>query len=168
LRTGVSARGAAVGPMAAVVQNSLQEMTQADLQAMAVYLKAQSEPKPHEPWIPGPEVAKGQLTALMKTGAQIYKDRCASCHMDDGQGVPRVYRPLAQNNPVHAIRIVLKGGFPPSTEGNLRPYGMPPLYQELSNEQVAAVVTYNRQSWGNTASQVWSVDVQKSRGVPAD
>jgi mono/diheme cytochrome c family protein len=174
LRTGVSARGAAVGPMAVVVQHSLQEMSLTDLTAMAGYLKAQSEQKPHEPWIPGPEVSKAQVGTMMQTGAQIYKDRCASCHMDDGQGVPRVYPPLAQNqavrlkNPINAVRIVLNGGFPPSTEGNPRPYGMPPFFQELSDEQVAAVVTYIRQSWGNTAAPVWSVDVQKSRGVPAD
>ena len=49
LRTGISARGAATGPMAAVVQYSLQEMTQVDLQAMATYLEAQSDIKPDEP-----------------------------------------------------------------------------------------------------------------------
>jgi mono/diheme cytochrome c family protein len=174
LRTGISPRGAAVGPMAAVVQHSLQEMTQADLQAMATYLRAQSERKPNEPWIAPTTQSKAQVSSMMQSGVQIYKDRCASCHMDDGQGVPRVYPPLANNqavrlkNPINAVRIVLNGGFPPSTEGNPRPYGMPPFYQELSDEQVAAVVTYIRQSWGNTASPVWSVEVQKSRGVPAD
>jgi mono/diheme cytochrome c family protein len=174
LRTGVSARGAAVGPMAAVVQHSLQEMTQTDLTAMATYLKSQSEKVPDEPWIAASPLHKSQLESMMQSGASIYKDRCAACHMDDGKGVPRVYPPLAQNqavrlkNPINAVRIVLNGGFPPSTEGNPRPYGMPPFYQELSDEQVAAVVTYIRQSWGNTASPVWSVDVQKSRGVPAD
>jgi mono/diheme cytochrome c family protein len=174
LRTGISPRGAAVGPMAVVVQNSLQEMTQTDLTAMASYLRAQSEQAPHEPWIAPHAASKAEVGTMMQTGATIYKDRCASCHMDDGRGVPRVYPPLAGNqavrlrNPVNAIRIVLNGGFPPSTEGNPRPYSMPPFYQELSDEQVAAVVTYIRQSWGNTAAPVWSVDVQKSRGVPAD
>ena len=174
LRTGISPRGAAVGPMAVVVQHSLQEMTQVDLQAMATYLKAQTEIRPDEPWIAPHAVAKAEVGSMMQSGAKIYKDKCAACHMDDGQGVPRVYPPLARNqavrmkNPINATRIVLNGGFPPSTEGNPRPYGMPPFYQELSDEQVAAVVTYIRQSWGNTAAPVWSVDVQKSRGVPVD
>jgi mono/diheme cytochrome c family protein len=173
LRTGVSARGAVFGPMAAVVQHSLQNLTQVDLQAMAVYLKAQSEPKAAEPWR-APESRKAETGKLLSLGAQVYKDRCESCHGADGQGVPRIYPPLANNqaitmtNAVNPIRIVLNGGFPPSTEGNPRPYGMPPFYQELSDEQVAAVVTYVRQSWGNTAPPAWSVDVQKSRGVPAD
>ncbi len=174
LRTGISPRGAVVGPMAAVVLYSLQEMTQVDLTAMATYLKAQSEIKPDEPWIAPHAQSKAEVAALMQSGAKIYQDRCASCHMDNGEGVSRVYPPLANNqavrlrNPINAIRLVLNGGFPPSTEGNPRPYGMPPFYQELSDEQVAAVVTYIRQSWGNTASPTRAVDVQKSRGVPAD
>jgi mono/diheme cytochrome c family protein len=174
LRTGISPRGAATGPMALVVQYSLQEMTQVDLRAMATYLKDFSEKKADEPWIAPHAASKAEVGAMMAAGAKIYKDRCEACHMEDGQGVARVYPPLAQNqavrlrNPINAIRIVLNGGFPPSTEGNPRPYGMPPFYQELSDEQVAAVVTYIRQSWGNSASPVGSVQVQKSRGVPAD
>ena len=173
LRTGVSPRGAVFGPMAAVVQHSLQEMTMVDLTAMAVYLKAQTEKKPDEPWFAS-EASKGEVAAMMKTGAKIYTDHCEACHQSNGEGVPRIYPPLANNqsirlrNPINAIRIVLNGGFPPSTEGNPRPYGMPPFYQDLNDEQVAAVVTYIRQSWGNTAPATWAVEVQRSRGVPVD
>ena len=159
--------------MAAVVQHSLQELSLSDLTAMATYLKAQSEAKTSAPLLhSGPH--EGLTAAMMKTGAQVYKDRCASCHQDNGAGVPRIYPPLANNeaiamrNPVNAIRIVLNGGFPPSTEGNPRPYGMPPFYQDLSDEQVAAVVTYIRQSWGNNAQPTWPVEVERSRSVPVD
>ena len=107
---------------------------------------------------------------------------CALCHGEKGEGLqkneyfPRlaVYPPLVNNqsitmrNPVNATRIVLNGGFPPSTEGNPRPYGMPPFYPVLNDEQVAAVVTCIRQSWGNKAPPTWSVEVERSRGVPAD
>jgi mono/diheme cytochrome c family protein len=173
LRTGVSKRGAVFGPMAAVVQHSLQEMSMTDLTAMAVYLKAQNEKKEAAPLLhAGPSES---LTApMMKTGAKVYKDYCEACHQANGQGVPHIYPPLNNNqaltmrNPVNAIRIVLNGGFPPSTEGNPRPYGMPPFYQDLNDEQVAAVVTYLRQSWGNNAPPTWPVEVEKSRGVPAD
>jgi mono/diheme cytochrome c family protein len=173
LRTGVSKRGAVFGPMAAVVQHSLQEMSMTDLTAMATYLKAQNEKKESAPLLhAGPSEA---LTApMMKTGAKVYKDHCEGCHQANGQGVPYIYPPLNNNqaltmrNPVNAIRIVLNGGFPPSTEGNPRPYGMPPFYQDLNDEQVAAVVTYLRQSWGNNAPPTWPVEVEKSRGVPAD
>jgi mono/diheme cytochrome c family protein len=173
LRTGVSTRGAVFGPMAAVVQHSLQELSLGDLTAMATYLKAQSEKKASTPWL-ARDVPEAQIEAMMKTGAKVYKDHCESCHQPKGEGVPRVYPPLVNNesitmrNPVNPIRIVLNGGFPPSTEGNPRPYGMPPFYQDLSNEQVAAVVTYIRQSWGNNAPPTLPFEVQRSRGVPTD
>ena len=173
LRTGVSERGAVFGPMAAVVQHSLQAMSMVDLTAMATYLKAQSEKKQAAPLLQS-GVPDALTEAMMKSGAKVYKDHCEKCHQAKGQGVPRIYPPLANNesiamrNPVNAIRIVLNGGFPPSTEGNPRPYGMPPFYQDLNDEQIAAVVTFIRQSWGNNAPPTWSVEVSRSRGVPAD
>lgn len=173
LRTGVADRSAVFGPMADVVAHSLQEISLADLTAMATYLQAQSEKKASAPLLDsGPDDA--QTAALMRAGAPIYKDRCAGCHMPNGEGVARVYPPLVNNpaitmrNPVNPIRVVLNGGFPPSTEGNPRPFGMPPFYQELTNEQVAAVVTFIRRSWGNTATPTSAAEVARSRGVPAD
>ena len=144
-----------------------------DLTAMAVYLKAQSEKKASEPLLhSGPP--EGLTATMMKSGAKVYKDHCESCHQPNGEGVPRVYPPLSNNQaitmrtPINAIRIVLNGGFPPSTEGNPRPYGMPPFYQDLNDEQVASVVTFIRQSWGNNAPPTWPPEVERSRGVPAD
>ena len=173
LRTGVSARAAVFGPMAAVVQHSLQELSLVDLTAMATYLKAQAETPAPEPWL-AHERSKGEIATMMKTGEKVYKDHCESCHQPHGEGVPRVYPPLANNhsismrNPVNLIRMVINGGFPPSTEGNPRPYGMPPFYPVLNDEQIASVVTYIRQSWGNNAAPTWSVEVGRSRGVPVD
>ena len=63
---------------------------------------------------------------------------------------------------------MLFGGFPPSTEGNPRPYGMPPFYQDLGDEDVAAVVTYIRQTWGNSAAAVSHAEVDRGRKVPVD
>ena len=173
LRTGVSRRGAVYGPMSAVVQHSLQEMSIVDLTAMATYLKAQNEKKQSAPLLEH-EQSSTEIAAMMKAGAVVYKDYCEACHMPNGEGVPRVYPPLANNQsilmkfPINAIRIVLNGGFPPSTEGNPRPYGMPPFYQELSDDEVAAVVTFIRGSWGNRAQSVSPAEVTKGRGVPTD
>jgi mono/diheme cytochrome c family protein len=140
---------------------------------MAIYLKAQSEKKVSAPLLDsGPN--DEQTAALMKTGAAVYRDHCAACHLINGEGVPRVYPPLVNNaaitmrNPVNPIRVVLNGGFPPSTEGNPRPYGMPPFYQDLSDEQIAAVVTFIRRSWGNNSTPTTAAEVARSRGVPAD
>ena len=173
LRTGVSPRGAVYGPMSAVVAHSLQNMTIGDLTAMSVYLKSQVQGGASAG--PGPvRTTEAQVTSMLKQGASLYEKHCADCHQPDGRGVPRIYPPLAGNRsilmpyPINAIRIVLFGGFPPSTEGNPRPYGMPPFYQDLSDVEVAAVVTYIRQTWGNSAPAVSHVDVDNGRKVPVD
>ena len=82
--------------------------------------------------------------------------------------------PLAGNeailmrNPVNAIRITLNGGFPPSTQGNPRPYGMPPFAHVLNDAEVASVVTYIRGAWRNRAAPVAPSEVASGRGVPLD
>jgi mono/diheme cytochrome c family protein len=173
LKTGVSSRGAVFGPMAEVVHESLQHLAEADLAAMAVYLKSQREEDP--PSGAGEQLlTEAQGAQSMLRGARVYKERCAQCHQPGGEGVLRIYPPLANNeaimmrNPVNAIRMVLNGGFPPSTQGNPRPYGMPPFAQLLSDEEVASVVTYIRGSWGNAAAPVSGVEVAGARGVPVD
>jgi len=173
LRTGVSARGAVFGPMSAVVFHSLQNVTIGDLTAMSVYLKAQAE-KGASPEAAQVRPTEQQAEAMLKQGAAIYEKHCADCHQPDGTGVAKVYPPLAKNrsilgsHPNNPMRMVLLGGFPPSTEGNPRPYGMPPFAYDLSDQEVAAVVTYIRQSWGNSASSVSPVEVGAARGVRID
>ncbi|MEO8132805.1 MAG: cytochrome c [Betaproteobacteria bacterium] len=173
LRTGVSARGAVYGPMAAVVQHSLQDTLLTDLTAMAVYLKSRAQNAP-APEVTQVEPTTAQTEALMTTGGKLYERNCRDCHQADGTGVSRIYPPLANNQsilmqfPINAIRMVLNGGFPPSTEGNPRPYGMPPFFQDLNDDEVAAVVTYIRRSWGNVAASVSPAEVVKARGIPTD
>jgi mono/diheme cytochrome c family protein len=67
---------------------------------------------------------------------------------------------------VNPIRMVLNGGYPPQTAGNPRPYGMPPFAQILSDEQIAAVVSYIRVSWGNHGQPVSASDVNALRTAP--
>ena len=169
LKNGQSARGAAFGPMAEVVQQSTQHMRDEDLRAIATYL--QSLPAR----VPLPE-EKSQLDTrpILAQGAKVYAERCADCHGKDGNGVAGVYPPLNGNSSVNepsginAVRVVLLGGFPPVTKGNPRPYSMPPFAQQLNDSDVAAVVTYIRQSWSNHASLVMERDVIKNRHTPID
>lgn len=173
LRTGVAHRGAVFGPMSEVVRDSLQHLSDEDVTAMAVYLKSQpADEGPEED--SGMRVTAEQKEAMEKLGAGIYKDNCAGCHQPGGEGVPRIYPPFAGNqailmrNPVNAIRITLNGGFPPSTAGNPRPYGMPPFAHLLSDDEVAAAVTYIRGAWGNSAAPVSPAEVAGARGVPLE
>jgi mono/diheme cytochrome c family protein len=67
---------------------------------------------------------------------------------------------------VNAIRMVLNGGYPPQTAGNSRPYGMPPFAQIMSDDEIAAVVTYVRVSWGNRGAPVSASEVNALRSAP--
>jgi mono/diheme cytochrome c family protein len=170
LRTGISNRGAVYGPMAEVTYNSLQYMTEADTRAMAVYLKSLAERSP--PDAARPTTSADESSLLLRLGQTIYADKCASCHGDKGRGKPPHYPPLADNqsiempSAVNAIRMVLNGGYPPGTAGNPMPHGMPPFAQALSDDEVAAVVTYIRVSWGNHGAAVSVSEANALRSAP--
>ena len=89
LRTGVSARGAVFGPMAAVVRHSLQETSLTDLNAMAVYLRSRAQTS-QPPEVTQVENTSSQTAAMMATGEKVYARHCAECHQADGRGVPRI------------------------------------------------------------------------------
>ncbi|MEO7494193.1 MAG: cytochrome c [Massilia sp.] len=172
LKTGVSARGAVFGPMAEVTSESLQHLDDADIAAMAGYLK--SLPKRETPPAQTAVRAEADAASTLKLGAALYEQHCASCHQADGKGVPHAYPALAGNralvagSAINPVRMVLNGGYAPSTGGNPRPYGMPPFSFSLSDGEVAAVVSYVRASWGNQGELVSPVEVRRLRGVPGE
>lgn len=173
LKTGVSPKGTVFGPMAVVVRHSLQYLSNEDIGSIAIYLKTlpQTVARNEDSVL---TVDEGKVKATLALGAKLYKDNCVSCHKENGLGLPPAYPPLAGNraitmsSSVNPIRIILNGGFPPGTEGNPRPYGMPPYGPVLSNDEIAAVTSYIRQSWGNHASLVSSQTVNQYRTVPVD
>jgi mono/diheme cytochrome c family protein len=163
LKTGVSAGAALLGPMAEVALHSTQHLSQVDLAAMVLYL--QSLPRPEAP----PAAAATAAPMHLERGAKVYASHCARCHGDEGKGVQRAYVPLAGNravtleSPANLVQVVLGGAFAPSTAGNPRPFGMPPFANELGDEDIAAVLSYIRNTWGHQASAVRAIDVQRWR-----
>jgi mono/diheme cytochrome c family protein len=170
LRKGVSNRGVVYGPMAEVVYNSLQYLSDPDIRAMAVYLKSLAEGS--SPGAAATSLPTAESSLLLSLGKTVYDSRCASCHGADGSGKPPQYPPLAGNqsiemeSSVNAIRMVLNGGYPPGTAGNPMPYGMPPFAQLLSDNEVAAVVSYIRTSWGNRGTAVSARQANALRAAP--
>jgi mono/diheme cytochrome c family protein/glucose/arabinose dehydrogenase len=101
---------------------------------------------------------------LYAAGAEVYKNICIGCHQANGQGLPNVAANLVTSqfvtspDPGMAERILLAG-----KEGSIGL--MPPLAGTLSDEQIAAVLTYIRREWGHTASPVNPADVTETRGL---
>ena len=166
LQVGISHRGAVYGPMAEVVYNSLQYLSDEDVEAMAVYLKDLA-PRDTEP----PVTSNARLVSpeAMELGRRVYERQCAACHGDEGKGQAPMMPPLAGNrsivmaSPVNSIRMVLNGGYAPGTAKNPRPHGMPPFAHVLNDDEVAAVVTYIRVAWGNNATPVAAADANELR-----
>jgi mono/diheme cytochrome c family protein len=163
LKTGVSAHASVSGPMREVVGGSTQYLSDADLHAMVTYLRA----------LPAGEPDDRPAIVPSATGAKLYEHHCAACHGEQGEGVPGAYPALAGNRavlldtPANLVHIVLEGGFAPSTAGNPRPFGMPPFAIELNDEDVAALLSFVRASWGNQAAPVSVLEVSRFRSSTA-
>lgn len=168
LKTGVATNRSVSGPMAEVVFGSLQYVSHEDINAMALYLKSLPQ-QISAPVATTESMPQETKKNMIKAGAQLYEKQCASCHQESGKGVPSIYPALAGSRAIttpvaaNAIRMVLYGGYAPSTAGNPRPYGMPPFGQTMTDEEVAAVVTYIRNSWGNQGTAVSQYDVNRYR-----
>ena len=166
LKTGVAAQGFVTGPMSEVVGNGTQYLGEADLSAMAAYLQALPSPADADlgKGSPGSRGSPGER------GAALYRDHCVACHGEQGKGIAGAYPALAGSRAVtmrssaNLVHIVLEGGFPPSTGGNPRPFGMPPFATELNDADVAELLSFVRASWGNRAPAVSALEVSRARG----
>ena len=166
LQTGASGGRFVGGPMAEVVLHGTQHLTEADAQAIGLYLQAVA--RPTAPAAPHPLTTNADPRA-----AKLYEDQCADCHGKEGQGQAGAYPALAGNRavlmaqPNNAVLSVLHGGFAPVTKGNPRPFGMPPFLLQLGDADVAAVLTHVRSAWGNQAAPVSVLQVQQIRRTQA-
>ena len=174
LKTGRSERSAVFGGMSDVVEHSMQYMTDADLTAIARYLKSLPPVNPDDkPFREDRQVAgalwKGDDG---KTGAALYVDNCAACHRTDGKGYARVFPALAGNPVLQSadatslIHIVLDGSTLPATATAPSTFSMPGFAWRLSDQQVAEVVNFIRSSWGNQAEPVDAGQVKALRSQP--
>lgn len=165
LRDGRNAWASMSGPMAMVVAGSLQHVGDDDLHAMGVFLTSLKPDRAAA----APPLRDAPSPALLRQGRDLYDDHCADCHGKSGEGVsdqgPALSgnRALALSSPANVTRMVLGGGFGPSTRAHPRPEGMPPFATRLGDEDIAAVVTHVRWRFGLRAAGVSAFDVNRLR-----
>lgn len=165
LKTGRNRIAAAAGPMAEVVEKSSSQLADADLHAVAVWLKDQPASKGPSP--------RPLDNAAVKRGGAIYADECSACHTPRGAGVPGLFPTLAgapsvqSRDPTSAIRVLLAGTQSAATDRAPTGPAMPGFAWLLNDRQAAAVLNYIRNTWGNAAPNVTADDVAASRRVLA-
>ena len=161
LKTGSNDKSSAAGPMAEVVHDSTQYLSDGDLADIATFLK--DSPRTNA------NVDHDADKNQMSQGAEVYADDCTGCHMDGGQGQLNVFPPLKGSSAIQArkaetvIRVVLGGAAIPATGAKPSGLKMPDFHDKLDDAQVAAVVSYIRNAWGNHASSVSAGDVADMR-----
>jgi mono/diheme cytochrome c family protein len=161
LQSGRNAKSHAGGLMAEVVVNSTSKMSDSDVRAIAVYLKDLSAGPPEAEVLAPTE-------ASMKAGSAIYAHACVACHEADGSGAPRIYPPLPGNallqsaDPSSTLRVMLDGAQTVTTP-RAPNTGSMPAYSKLSDQEIADVTNYIRNSWGNAAPVVTPEQVAKAR-----
>ena len=168
LKTGHNRITAATGPMAEEIEHSTSQMTdersQGDGDLSEIAARGGTTTRRRSP----------PSDPLMVAGQAIYRDQCSACHALDGKGVPQSF-PVACGTPracARAIRrrrsasfFAARAASPPQAEPTAP--GMPSFAWQLNDEQIAAVVTYIRNSWGTAAAAVTGDDVSKQRSALA-
>jgi mono/diheme cytochrome c family protein len=163
LKTGANRFDIASGPMGEAVEHSTQHWREEDLRAVSTYLKDMGQAYP-----PPPEPVAADSTA-MRNGKAIYADRCSGCHTPSGEGIAGLFPKLAgaplinSDDPSPIVRAVLGGSRAISTQAAPTGPSMPAFAWNLSDQNVADVATYVRNSWTNAAPAVSANDVQNLR-----
>jgi mono/diheme cytochrome c family protein len=126
-----------------------------------------------DPWLQSsdpPVAAAGtEPEEVAVSGSQIYSSRCANCHQGNGEGVAGAFPPLNKaswvtDNKGQIIRILLHGLVGEmEVRGNTYNGNMPAWGSQLSDAEIAAVITHVRQSWDNDASEVTKEEVATVR-----
>ncbi|MEE4360626.1 MAG: cytochrome c [Pseudomonadales bacterium] len=151
------------GPMNEVIMNSTRHLSGADIDAMALYLVG----------LPAIDEADGAAPEerILGRGRTVYNLHCGTCHLPTGEGDPEMAPRLnagslvvQSEDPASMINAILYGPEPP--EPPLPPKWRHPMEEFqylLDDEEIAAVATYVRRSWGNAAGVVTAEQVARQR-----
>jgi thiosulfate dehydrogenase len=170
LKTGQNASATVSGGMTEVIHNSTQHFADADLIAIATYLKSLPAGKVDLPQPAPMQNAEAAIPPNLFTsrGGLGYVQFCVDCHRQDGAGVKQIFPPLAQNpsvtaaDPATLMHLTLTGWKTAETVAHPRVYTMP-AFARLSDQELAEILSFVRDSWGNHAKPVMPSDVKKMR-----
>jgi mono/diheme cytochrome c family protein len=118
---------------------------------------------------PAPKAPPAADAAAMKMGEKIYFDECSGCHTPNGKGSPGMFPSISgspvvqQSDATSLMRVVLRGARSAGTDGAPTAPAMPAFAWLLKDDEVAALLTYVRNAWGNAAPPVTADDVAKAR-----
>ncbi len=165
LKTGQNQYGTAYGTMSEVVHHSTQYLSDNDLAAVGEYL-ANLTPASTFSFS---TTNKNEDKALYHTrGGLGYIQFCSACHQEDGEGVTHYFPTLKNNtsllsdNTTSLIHVLLTGSYAPKTHTYDSGFAMP-AFQQLSNKEIAEILTFIRTQWGNHAQMVREEDVATIR-----
>ncbi|NIE78040.1 c-type cytochrome [Pantoea sp. Ap-967] len=175
LGSGRNAKASVAGEMTDVIANSTSHMSDADLQAMAAYLKSLAPAKGpgYQQQAERSAATTAKLTAAkgLTLGERLYIDNCGACHFVSGQGAERVFPRLDGASVVNAanadalLHVILAGAATPSTERAPSVLPMPGFAERMDDAEVAELATFLRQGWSNVASAVTAEQVRKIRST---
>ncbi|HEY7300038.1 MAG TPA: cytochrome c [Xanthobacteraceae bacterium] len=172
LKTGHNNKGVAFGSMLDVVNNSTPYLSDEDIKAMAAYLKSLPATAQQTAFVYDDKTTNElQSSRPPQTGTGIYLGSCAACHRIDGKGQAPFMPPLAGNpvvldpNPSSLINLILNGAEPLVVKGVPDAYRMPQFRLQLTDGQIAEVLSFVRGAWGNDAPAVTAEDIKKLRPV---
>ncbi|MGJ0480600.1 c-type cytochrome [Pantoea agglomerans] len=172
LQTGRNDKAAVGGEMTSVVEHSTSYMTDADLKAIAAYLKFLGGNPPLQAFsVQAQQATEAKLTAAknLSEGERLYLDNCGACHFVTGKGAPGIFPELDgatlvnANDPTGLIHTILAGAQQPSTAKAPSKLAMPGFAQRLNDDEVAQLATFIRQGWSNTAPAVSKDQVAEVR-----
>src|SRR6478752_6020423 len=137
---------------------------------ITVLMSFQTKPKTQQPVKPVAKstTSSADLKSMLDRGKLIYLQQCLACHQVDGGGVPHLNAPLDGATAVvgkdkeKIISVVLKGMKGGEIDGETYSNPMAP-HKELTDQQIADVLTYIRNSWSNKASAVTPAEVKAAR-----
>ncbi len=176
LGSGRNSHAAVTGEMTLVIAESLQYLTNEDMEAVAAYLRhigldgpASGSPPEREPETGDAEAILIAAEPGLDLGPRLYLDNCNACHFANGMGADEVFPELDGNSLVTAdkstglISMILYGAALPSTAERPARLRMPGFGDRLSDDEVATLATFVRQAWSNRAGAVSSAEVADRR-----